>query len=106
MEQASLEFETMTDWSKEPPPCVGWWATRFRFKPSHFQPQRRFWDGKVWSLPVLPAMMDDFETQRRRFMAAGTPNDYIEWRGLAEPHPDGYTAEQWAELDACYGGRV
>jgi hypothetical protein len=98
----------LTPWSSEPPPCSGWWQARVRRFPTHFQPQRRYYDAerKQWSLPVIKEM-DDHESLRRRFIPAllGQAAE-IEWCGLAQPHPDGYTQEQWDALDAAYGGRA
>lgn len=74
------------------PPTIGYWKTRLVSSPKVGQPQRRWWGGREagWSLPITPG--DDDEDAD---WATGRPTHRgfydIEWCGLCQPHPGGYT---------------
>ena len=81
-----------TDWalaSMNPPPSTGWWETRRKSSPNLLQPQRRWYDGKVFSAPVLLGCGDD-DAEDLASTPASVQADDIEWRGLKEPWPQGY----------------
>lgn len=74
----------LTPYKKGPPPTVGWWKTRGAGLDG-----RRWWNGLVWSLPVLVGESDeDAEACQNQPSAA---SDRIEWCGLKAEHFD--TAE-------------
>ena len=77
----------LTTWASGYPPLLGWWATRITEQPLALQPQRRWWDGREWSLAVMPG-----ETDAEVAAAAATPTRaaHIEWRGLRQQPPGGY----------------
>lgn len=85
-------FLGLTNWvnaAERLPPTNGWWKTRRRSSPKLLQPQRRWFDGTTFSMPVLRIDSDEVAE------AYGTtdtrvPLSDIEWCGLKEPHPAGY----------------
>ena len=84
----------LTAWKSaafEPPPTTGWWRTRKATSPLLLQPQRRWWDGRNFSLPVLVNFDDEDEAEQLLVCPALIPPINIEWCGLKEPHPSGYS---------------
>ena len=84
-------FIGLTPWvvtSDRPPPTTGWWKTRRTSSPNILQPQRRWWDGKKWSAAVL--LVDTDEEAEDQATEPTNAHD-IEWCGLREPHPAGYS---------------
>lgn len=50
MQEEAREVKTQTVWHDGPPPHIGWWnASVMKAKDCW-----RWWDGKVWSLPMFP----------------------------------------------------
>jgi hypothetical protein len=71
------------------PPTTGWWKTRMSSSPLLNQPQRRWYNGHCFSLPVFPNHNDDEAEE-----AAREPSTLsiaaFEWCGLTQPHPHAY----------------
>lgn len=85
-------FIGLTPWVNAavmPPPTNGWWKTRRVSSPELIQPQRRWYDGKVFSGPVTLADCDE-EAECVALLDTTVPLSDIEWCGLAGPHPSGY----------------
>lgn len=88
-------FIGLTDWkltTEQPPPYRGWWKTRDLTSPHRLPNQRRWWNGKFWSVPVVS---DDSFDHKDLLEAAEDfktclPNGRIEWCGLKESYPGGY----------------
>lgn len=85
-------FLGTTPWLKtteQTPPCTGWWKTRRSESPYYMQPQRRWWDGENWSMPVFLTDPDTWVENAKRSPAETTNiGGVIEWCGLKHPHPD------------------
>ncbi len=65
----------LSDWTKGPPPMIGWWNASKERDPS----ARRWWDGERFSAPVYVGDPDEHAA-----IALSTPaedQDGIEWRG-------------------------
>ena len=81
-QQLALDIEDpggLTPWASGRPPMIGWWKTRIAAQPTVLQPQRRWWDGRQWSLLVVIGESDHEAAQAR---ATPSPNQDIEWQGL------------------------
>ncbi len=73
----------MTTWYKGPPPSIGWWPASTLLNPKLL----RWWDGKWWSLAVVP----------------GTPaNEAGEWAKLRAPRQDDIA---WTDRPASWPER-
>lgn len=85
-------FFGLTTWKRacdEPPPCTGWWKTRRRSSPGMLQPQRRWWDTKTFSYPVVVGEDSDEAAEEIAVAPTHIDLDDIEWCGLQLPHPSG-----------------
>ena len=84
----------VTPWQEGRPPFVGWWETHLwsASSTSARTPlvQRRWWNGKTWSLPVDP-WASDADTLLAKHSDSNVPVFMLLWRGLIAPAPEGYT---------------
>ena len=69
-----------TEWRFGPPPCIGWWDTKF---PGRCNPARRFWDGARWSHFIRWGSFEDALDVMSHKSQFGVHE--IEWRGLTRP---------------------
>lgn len=91
--QASLGLTEYIGTKECKPPCVGWWQTRSITSPDLMQPQRRWWNGRHWSMPVIVGKTDDELTRNKRYEASFLEPNRIEWCGLLKPPAGGYLPE-------------
>lgn len=80
-----------------PPPFMGWWECRV-ITPEGSNPRvqldfetRRWWDGFCFSSAAMPGIDTHEEAVAASRILAKIPVEQIEYRGLPEPHPEGYT---------------
>lgn len=88
-------FLGLTEWKPThptPPPCNGWWKTRSITSPEILQPQRRWWDGRKWSMPVVVGKTCDNLVMEKRYEPSLLDPERIEWCGL-KACPGGYLPE-------------
>lgn len=86
-------FIGLTEWvnaAVRTPPTTGYWKTRVVSSPELLQPQRRWWDGRVFSLPILVGVDDDHYTVEAEQTPTNRPLVSIEWCGLKAPYPSVY----------------
>lgn len=85
---------TYTEWKDGPPPSEGWWPAS-RCEDKHTR--RWFSATSGWSKPasgMCDVVMDRItETGIVVPDEVATHQEQIQWCGLTEPHPDGYTYE-------------
>ena len=82
-------FLGLTNWvnaAEKLPPTNGWWKTRRVSSPKLLQPQRRWFDGASFSMPVL-RVDDDAYAEVAATRDTTIPLSDIEWCGLRAPHP-------------------
>ena len=82
----------LTPWvnaALKPPPTTGYWKTRMASSPNMQQPQRRWWNGRVFSHAIV-LHHDDSEAMGLEQDPALIPLSNLEWCGLKLPYPGVY----------------
>lgn len=87
--EAFIGFTAFVKTSDHKPPLIGWWKTRREDIP--YSTPRRWWDGFNWSLPVDPGDKDEEVNWWKARHAPMSLQSEIEWCGLKEEHPAGYS---------------
>lgn len=86
------EFIGLTDWTwvrDGRPTMTGFYKTRRRDAPELSQPQRRWFDGQGFSIPILLGQPDTIVEMRRQVRCSPSIDEQIEWCGLRF-EPAGY----------------
>jgi len=80
----------LTSWKRsgdDPPDYVGWYRT---WEGEGKPPTRRFFNGRLWSMPVTRYMSDELVEVKAEYFEDAYRSDQIIWCGLRKPHLVGY----------------